>query len=143
LKEEPAFCWELKKTGGSRWEKWAQREFFKVVTKKGKDFEELICEVAFSNRSSPKYLELKQKFFDDFGKNLDEYEMFGQVQLKYNDAGDYFIADQIFIKFDELESVEDMIVLENKQGIFNITRYIFNKKFSNYFFSNTTMVQNK
>lgn len=114
LKEEPSYSWEIRKTGGSRWEKWAQREFFKVITKKGKDFEELVCEVAFSNRSSAKYLELKEKFQTDFGKDLDEYEMFGQVQLKFNNDGDYFIADQVFIKFDELENVEDLLVLENK-----------------------------
>ena len=114
LKDEPAYSWEIQKTGGSRWEKWGQREFFKNITKKGKDFEELVCKQAFKNRSSAKYLELKQKFQTDFGKNLDDYEMFSQVQLKYNNSGDYFVADQIFMKYDAFGDVEDLIVLENK-----------------------------
>lgn len=92
--------------------------FFKTVTKAGKDFEELICKVAFKNRSSTKYLELKNKFQVDFGKNLDDYEMFSQVQLKYNSAGDYFVADQVFIKygFDEFGAkyIDDVAVIENK-----------------------------
>ena len=114
LKDDPGDAWEVAKTGGDRWEKWSKREFFKDVTKKGKDFEELICKEAFKNRTSPEYIQLKTKFLDDFGKNLDEYEMFSQVQLKYNDAGDYFVADQIFVKYDDFGDIEDILVIENK-----------------------------
>jgi len=114
LKYDPAYSWEIQKTGGSRWEKWGQREFFKDITKKGKDFEELICKQAFKNRSSAKYLELKQQFQADFGKNLDDYDMFSQVQLKYNNTGDYFVADQVFVKYDAFDDIEDLIVIENK-----------------------------
>lgn len=114
LKDGPKYAFELSKTGGSRWEKWAQGNFFKTATKAGKDFEELICKVAFKNRSSAKYLELKNKFQTNFSKNLDDYEMFSQVQLKYNSTGDYFIADQIFVKYDAFGEIDDLIVLENK-----------------------------
>jgi hypothetical protein len=114
LKDDPKYAFELSKTGGARWNKWAQGNFFKTVTKAGKDFEELICKQAFKNRSSAKYLELKQKIQADFAKNLDDYEMFSQVQLKYNSSGDYFVANQIFVKYDAFGDVEDLIVLENK-----------------------------
>ncbi|HEY9007325.1 MAG TPA: fibronectin type III domain-containing protein [Ohtaekwangia sp.] len=117
LKDDPAYSWELQKTGGSRWEKWSQREFFKDVTAKGKNFESSVCLVAFKNRNSPKYLELKNKVYVDFGKNLDDYDMYSQVQLKYN-GDDYFVADQIFVKYkrDALgrNAVNDIIVIENK-----------------------------
>ena len=118
LKDDPNYAFELSKTGGARWNKWAQGNFFKTVTKAGKDFEELICKQAFKNRSSAKYLELKQKIQADFAKNLDDYEMFSQVQLKYNSSGDYFVADQIFVKYgiDDYGAryIDDMVVIENK-----------------------------
>ena len=114
LKDDPKYAYELSKTGGTRWNKWAKGNYFKTVTKAGKDFEELICKQAFKNRNSAKYLEIKQKFQTDFVKNLDDYEMFSQVQLKYNNSGDYFVADQIFVKYDAFGDVEDMVVLENK-----------------------------
>lgn len=40
--------------------------------------------------------------------------MFSQVQLKYNSTGDYFVADQVFIKFDAYGDIDDLIVIENK-----------------------------
>jgi len=47
-------------------------------------------------------------------KNLDEYELFEQVQLKINGGSDYFIADQIFVKYNEYGKMEDIIVIECK-----------------------------
>jgi hypothetical protein len=113
LKDDPAFSWELQKTGGSRWEKWSQREFFKDITAKGKGFETNVCLATFRNRSSAKYLELKQKFQTDFGKNLDDYDIYSQVQLKY-DGDNYFVADQLFVKRNLDGDIIDMVVLENK-----------------------------
>jgi hypothetical protein len=113
LKEDPAFSWELQKTGGNRWEKWSQREFFKDITAKGKGFETNVCLATFKNRSSAKYLELKQKFQTDFGKNLDDYDMYSQVQLKY-DGDNYFVADQLFVKRNLDGDIVDMVVIENK-----------------------------
>ena len=73
----------------------------------------------FSSRRSAKYLELKSNFLSDFGKNLDDYDMYSQVQLIYNNAGDYFVADQIFVKYKTIEGqkmVDDMVVIEDKLG---------------------------
>lgn len=121
LKDDPAYSWEIQKTGGSRWEKWGQREFFKDITAKGKGFETDVCLATFKNRTSQKYLELKQKFFNDtqvngIGKNLDDYDMYSQVQLKY-DGENYFIADQLFVKYKTVggqKVVDDLVVIENK-----------------------------
>jgi hypothetical protein len=116
LKDDPAYSWELQKTGGSRWEKWGQREFFKDVTAKGKHFERDVCLVALRNRSSAAYLELKNKVAADFGKNLDEYDMYSQVQLKY-DGEEYFVADQVFVRYRMIggqKLVEDLVIIENK-----------------------------
>jgi hypothetical protein len=53
----------------------------------------------------------------DFGKNLDDYDMYSQVQLKY-DGDNYFIADQLFVKYKVdafgRKTVDDIIVIENK-----------------------------
>ena len=117
LKDDPAFSWEIQKTGGSRWEKWSQREFFKDITAKGKGFETNVCLATFKNRSSAKYLELKQKFQTDFSKNLDDYDMYSQVQLKY-DGDNYFVAHQLFVKYKTNAAgkkvVDDLVVIENK-----------------------------
>ncbi|QPH39436.1 hypothetical protein [Pedobacter endophyticus] len=113
LKDDPAYSWELQKTGGSRWEKWSKREFFKDITAKGKGFETDVCLATFKNRSSAKYLELKQKFQTDFGKNLDDYDMYSQVQLKY-DGDNYFVADQLFVKRNIDGDIVDILVIENK-----------------------------
>jgi|GEM_PF-976695 len=113
LKDDPAYSWEIQKTGGSRWEKWGQREFFKDITAKGKGFETNVCLAAFKNRTSVSYLELKQKFQTDFRKNLDDYDMYSQVQLKY-DGDNYFVADQLFVKRNALGDIDDLVVIENK-----------------------------
>lgn len=116
LKHDPAYSWEIQKTGGSRWEKWSQREFFKDITAKGKGFETDVCLATFKNRSSVKYAELKQKFKTDFGKNLDDYDMYSQVQLKY-DGDNYFVADQLFVKYKTVggqKLIDDIVVIENK-----------------------------
>lgn len=117
LKDEPAYCWELGKEGGSPWAKWSKREFFINVTAKGKKFETEVCLLAFKNRQSQKYLELKAKVQSDFGKNLDDYDMYSQVQLKYN-GDEYFIADQLFVKYKTnalgAKVVDDIVIIENK-----------------------------
>jgi len=114
LKDDAGYAFELGEDGLGVWEKWGKTNFFKVVTKKGKDFENLVCLKKFKNRLSDKYLELKDNFSIDFGKDLDEYDMFSQVQLKYNNAGDYFVADQVFVKYDAFNEIEDVVVIENK-----------------------------
>jgi hypothetical protein len=114
LKDDPAYAWELSKE--SDWSRWSQREFFKDVTGKGKAFEETVCLNAFKNRTSREYLELKQKFSSDFGKNLDDYDMYSQVQLYYS-GDNYFVADQVFVKYATIDGqkiADDILVIENK-----------------------------
>lgn len=65
------------------------------------------------DRSSQWYGTLKSKVSTDFGKSLDDYDMFSQVQLKY-DGDNYFVADQVFVKYDDFGGVEDIVVIENK-----------------------------
>jgi hypothetical protein len=117
LKDDPTYSWELSKEGGSRWEKWSQREFFRDVTGKGKEFEEIVCLNVFKNRASKEYQQLKQQFMKDFGKNLDDYDMYSQVQLYYQ-RDNYFVADQLFVKYTTdlmgRKVVDDILVIENK-----------------------------
>ncbi|MDR1202837.1 MAG: hypothetical protein LBL58_14585, partial [Tannerellaceae bacterium] len=116
VNDDPALSWELSKEN-PLWEKWNQRAFFKDRTGKGKSFEETVCLNAFKNRASKEYQQLKQQFTNDFGKNLDDYDMYSQVQLYYN-GDDYFIADQIFVKYTTNQAgrkvIDDILVLENK-----------------------------
>ena len=62
------------------------------------------------------------------GKNLDDYDMYAQVQLLYNPAIDkYFVADQVFVKWGidpstNKEVIVDLLVIENKlQGTTALT----------------------
>ncbi len=121
LKDDAAYAFELGEDGTGIWRKWAKANFFKVVTKKGNDFEKFVCLEKFKNRLSDKYLELKQKFSADFNKNLDEYDMFSQVQLSFGEVTlangkkvDYFVADQVFVKYDAYGDIDDIIIIENK-----------------------------
>lgn len=93
-------------------QKWGQIEFFKVVTGYGKEFEEKVVLSALRDINNSWYQLLKRRA----GVNLDEYELFSQVQLKYNNE-DFFVADQLFIKFKLINNVrviDDVIVIENK-----------------------------
>lgn len=119
LKDDPAYYWELKNSGqmtDPRWLRWSAREFFIEITGIGKFFETETVLAALRNRASQKYAELRGLFLRDFGKNLDEYDMFSQVQLYYTKT-DYFIADQLFVKYKVVGGqrvVDDILVIENK-----------------------------
>ena len=125
--DDPFYHFQLKKDGfyddNPSWQHWGNREFFKnnphIVN--GKKFEELTCLNKFKNRTDPNYLNLKNKVQRDFSVDLNEYDMFSQVELGFpphtlssGKTIDHFVADQVFVKFDNLGDVEDMIVIENK-----------------------------
>lgn len=118
-KEDPAYAWGQRDIVDGRWHKWIQREFFKFITVIGKKFEKETVLPLLKNTSSTGYLNLKGKVNTDFGKNLDDYDLYSQVQLKY-DGDNYFVADQLFVKnrFDNITGqiieVEDIIVVESK-----------------------------
>lgn len=113
LKDSPETGWERSRESAS-WDQWAQTNFFKTVTKLGREFEEL-CRVAFGNRTSVDYLRLKDKIFKALEKDLDEYVVYSQVQLKYGKSAEdtYFVADQLFLKWKDGKIV-DAIVIEDK-----------------------------
>ena len=88
LKDDPAYGFELAKTDPA-WQKWANTNYFKTITKVGKDFE-----VATLNALKDKNSTLWQKL----KLNADDYEIFQQVQLKTGNADEYFVADFILVK---------------------------------------------
>ena len=116
LKEHPGLAFELRDSDPD-WANWANREFFKDVTKNGKKFEEKVVLNALKDRASPEYGQLKTTASNTYGINLDEYDMYSQVQLKYN-GDEFFVADQVYVKWgkDEFDNdaVIDYVVIENK-----------------------------
>jgi hypothetical protein len=130
LKLDPEYHRELMATeylNDARWQYWSNREFFKNSTVAGTKFEKETCLVAFSKRgkslalgASDDYLKLRAEVLRDYGVDLYEYDMFSQVQLGFPQTTyrgkvmDYFVADQIFVKFDSFDAVEDIIIIENK-----------------------------
>jgi hypothetical protein len=115
LKDDPKYSFELAKTGGSRWEKWAQGNFFKTVTKAGKDFEQFVS----SNLSV-----LRSKLLSKYPNiDLNNYAIFEQVQIKTgqvaNGADEFFVADFVLVKKktvlgQEILDFDNAIVLETK-----------------------------
>ncbi|MES2134128.1 MAG: hypothetical protein V4506_17405 [Bacteroidota bacterium] len=118
LKDDPKYSFELAKTGGSRWEKWAQGNFFKTITQAGKDFE-----VVASNQLQAVSSTLKTKLATKYNININQYEVFEQVQIKtgqtVNGADEYFIADFVLVKKktvlgQEILDLDNAVVLETK-----------------------------
>ena len=119
LKDEPKYCYDLAKTGGSRWEKWAQGNYFKTITKAGKDFEELAL---LELKTIESNLRIK---LTDLNININEFEVFEQVQIKtgkiIDNLEEYLVADFILVKKKTnintgIESLDynNAIVLETK-----------------------------
>ncbi len=117
LKEDPTYSFELAKTGGTRWDKWAQGNFFKTVTKAGKDFEEFV-----SNNLSILRTKLLTKYPN---LDLNSYAIFEQVQVKTGQIIDgldeFFVADFVLVKkeVNAITGIENLnfdncIVLETK-----------------------------
>ncbi len=116
--KDPGNAIDIAKHGGDDiMVKVGRSEFFQKMTGLGRKFETKVCLKAFKNRSSAKYIDLKEKFHKSFKKNLDDYDMFSQVQLKY-DRDNYFVADQVFVKYgideDGIEIIDDILIVENK-----------------------------
>ncbi|MFT6320283.1 MAG: hypothetical protein ACJAT4_001206 [Granulosicoccus sp.] len=119
LKDDPSYHWELVDsdgvTSGSRWEKWSQREFFKDVTQKGRDFETNLLAI-IKTRTGVAYNALKNIVPD-----LDNRYLLSQVQFclpdlspPCNNKGEFFIADQIWVKYDTDGDIVDMVVVDSK-----------------------------
>jgi hypothetical protein len=122
LKDDPAYHWELYDSdgfeAGSRWDKWSKREFFKSVTKKGKDFElDLLNKM--KTRSGVAYNSLKDRVPD-----LDDRYLVSQMQFCLPglsppciNKGEYFVADQVWIKYDEEGDIVDMVIVDSKLSL--------------------------
>ena len=116
LKDDPFYSGELiKETSDPLWLKWKDREFFKAITKKGTDFENKVLN-AVKTRTGKEYEKLKELIPD-----IDQRKLISQMQFcvpgkspPCNAKGDYFIADQVWIKYDNRGRVRDMIVVDAK-----------------------------
>jgi hypothetical protein len=117
LKDDPKYAYELSKTGGDRWIKWANGNYFKTITKAGKDFEDFV-----SNNLAVLRLKILEKYPDI---DLNDYAIFEQVQIKTgqitNGTDEFFVADFVLVKkeVDIVTGIEDLnfntaIVLETK-----------------------------
>lgn len=89
LKETPAYAFEISKNGGSLWTKWSKANFFKVVTKKGKDFKTLVTGL----------IKTKEPFKILFQNG---YKHLTQIYIK--GSSKVVIADDLFVtkQFDEV-----------------------------------------
>jgi TANFOR domain-containing protein len=102
-----------------KWEKWGKSEFFKAATKKGSDFEDHITDLV-KMKNADLWKDLKAAIPD-----LENRTIFTQVHFcvpgkmtPCNDAGDYFIADLVFVKYGKDSKgkavIEDMVIGEVK-----------------------------
>lgn len=137
MKENPDFYREQYDNDlfakGSRWAKWARRTFFKEAVAKGNFFEKkfilpgLIDRDIVSGQYSEIYSRISRAAKKFFGANLDEYDLYSNVQLKYpkliklknGKEIEYFTADQVFVKWfinpnSGATEIGDVIILENK-----------------------------
>lgn len=115
--ENPAFAYAARDNTNARWLDWRKSIFAKHIFGIGKKFENL-CTIGLSKIGSPVHTLVRSKVLTLTGKNLDEYQMFSSVQLKIGNTENFFVADQLFVKYgtDQFgkEIIEDIIVLETK-----------------------------
>jgi hypothetical protein len=116
LKDDPFYNGELiKETTDPKLLKWKDREFFKAVTKKG-DYFEIAMLNKVKTRTGAEYEKLKELIPD-----LDQRKLISQMQFclpgispPCNAKGEFFIADQVWIKYDSRRNIENMIVVDTK-----------------------------
>ena len=114
IKEDPAYAFEISKTDIT-WTKWGKSNFFKTITKTGKEFELAILN-KIKTRTGKEYEALKKLVPD-----LDDRKLVSQMHFclpgltpPCNKQGEFFIADQVWIKYDEFDEIVDMVVVETK-----------------------------
>ncbi|MDY3883816.1 hypothetical protein [Porphyromonas somerae] len=114
LKDDPAYAFELAKDNKD-WERWSKINFFKDITKRGREFETLVLN-RIKTRSGEEYNALKALVPD-----LDDRKLLNQIQFclpgfssPCSEKGQFFIADQVWIKYDERERVVDMVIVDVK-----------------------------
>ena len=114
IKEDPAYAFEISKTDIT-WTKWGKSNFFKTITKTGKEFELAILN-KIKTRTGKEYEALKKLVPD-----LDDRKLVSQMHFclpgltpPCNKQGEFFIADQVWIKYDARGNIQDMVVVETK-----------------------------
>ena len=114
IKEDPAYAFEISKTDIT-WTKWGKSNSFKTITKTGKEFELAILN-KIKTRTGKEYEALKKLVPD-----LDDRKLVSQMHFclpgltpPCNKQGEFFIADQVWIKYDEFDEIVDMVVVETK-----------------------------
>ena len=114
IKEDPAYAFEISKTDIT-WTKWGKSNFFKTITKTGKEFELAILN-KIKTRIGKEYEALKKLVPDLDDRKLVEQMHFCLPGLTppCNKQGEFFIADQVWIKYDEFDNIVDMVVVETK-----------------------------
>lgn len=114
--QDPAFAYAAKDNTNARWQKWRKSIFAKHKFGLGTKFEKL-CNKGLKKRLSPTYNTVKNKIISLTGKNIDDYELFTGVQLKIGTSENYFVADQLFVKYEKVGKtrvIKDIIVVETK-----------------------------
>lgn len=100
-------------------EKWIDHSSYVTqlgkVTEKGRIFENSMLN-AVKNKNSREYIALAEKVSD-----LGERKLLSQVQFclpgfepPCTAKGEYFIADQVWVKYDDFDEIQDMIVVDAK-----------------------------
>lgn len=118
--QDPAFAYAAKDNTNARWQKWRKSIFAKHKFGLGNKFEKL-CNKGLKRRLLPGqsgiYNTVKNKIISLTGKNIDDYELFTGVQLKIGTSENYFVADQLFVKYEKVGKarvIKDIIVVETK-----------------------------
>jgi hypothetical protein len=116
IKDNPERAFEfIKETDNASWLRFKKSEFFKAITKKGDDFEIAMLNKV-KTRTGPEYEKLKELIPD-----IDQRKLVSQMQFclpgfspPCNTKGEFFIADQVWIKYDDFDDIEDMIIIDAK-----------------------------
>ncbi|EGD34423.1 hypothetical protein, partial [Capnocytophaga sp. oral taxon 338] len=115
IKEDPAYAFKLSKENSS-WTKWGKSNFFKEMTKEGREFESF-CLLKLKDKTSDVYMMLKNKIPD-----LDSRTILSNVKLcisgKYpcKEAGEYFKPDFVAVKkiIDGDVEILDIVIIDSK-----------------------------
>lgn len=116
IKDNPERAFEfIKETDNASWLRFKKSEFFKAITKKGDDFEIAMLNKV-KTRTGPEYEKLKELIPD-----IDQRKLVSQMQFclpgfspPCNAKGEFFIADQVWIKYDNRGRIQDMVVVDAK-----------------------------
>jgi|GEM_PF-6069068 len=115
--EDPAFAYATRDNTNISWLDWKKSIFAKHFFGIGKKFETM-CTIGLSEIGSSTHTFVRDRVLTHIGKDINDYHMFPSVQLKIGNTENYFVADQLFIKYGlnakSDSAIVDIIVLETK-----------------------------